>query len=181
MGSCLPRLGQESCTLLSRKKCTLRCHPPLNAVPETGKNSSAVSSDSSSRKSARADGIISEMLKQAEYQLTTEVYEVILQIFKVQLLLYEKSPLPESASEVYRPSDRRLSAKLVPTFCGYRWHVVSVTDPCSPILCFLDRSHYFFFQVAPQLYSRGSVDPVPDPLLLRRSGKPVIEPGPLDL
>jgi hypothetical protein len=35
---------------------------------------------------------------------------------------------------------------------------------------FLDRSRYFFFQVAPQLYSRGWVDPVPDPLLLWRSG-----------
>jgi hypothetical protein len=30
---------------------------------------------------------------------------------------------------------------------------------------FLDRSRYFFFQLAPQLYSRGWVDPVPDPLL----------------
>jgi hypothetical protein len=48
--------------------------------------------------------------------------------------------------------------------------VISVTDPCGRILGFLDRSHYFFFQVAPQLYSGGWVDPVPDPLLLRRSG-----------
>jgi hypothetical protein len=38
------------------------------------------------------------------------------------------------------------------------------------ILGFLDRNRYFFFQVAPQLYSRGWVDPVPDPLLLRKSG-----------
>jgi hypothetical protein len=38
------------------------------------------------------------------------------------------------------------------------------------ILGFLDRSRYFFFQVAPQLYSQGWVDPVPDPLLLRKSG-----------
>jgi hypothetical protein len=30
------------------------------------------------------------------------------------------------------------------------------------ILGFLDRSSYFFLQVAPQLYSRGSLDPVPD-------------------
>jgi hypothetical protein len=28
------------------------------------------------------------------------------------------TPWPKSASELYRPSDRRLSAKLVPTFCG---------------------------------------------------------------
>jgi hypothetical protein len=30
------------------------------------------------------------------------------------------TPWPQSASDLYRPSDRRLSAKLVPTFCGYR-------------------------------------------------------------
>jgi hypothetical protein len=30
----------------------------------------------------------------------------------------KKTPWPQSASELYRPSDRRLSAKLVPTFCG---------------------------------------------------------------
>jgi hypothetical protein len=48
--------------------------------------------------------------------------------------------------------------------------VVSVTDPFGRILGFLDRSRYFFLQVAPQLYSRGRVDPVPDPLLLRKSG-----------
>jgi hypothetical protein len=48
--------------------------------------------------------------------------------------------------------------------------VVSVTDPHGCILAFLDRSRYFSFQVALQLYSRGSVDPVPDPLLLRMRG-----------
>jgi hypothetical protein len=59
-----------------------------------------------------------------------------------------------------RPTERpRLSAKLVP----------SVTDSYGRILGFLDRSRYFSFQVAPQLYSRGWVYPVPDALLLRRS------------
>jgi hypothetical protein len=48
--------------------------------------------------------------------------------------------------------------------------VVSVTDFYGRIIRFLDRSRYFFFEVAPQLYSRGWVDPVPDPLLLRKSG-----------
>jgi hypothetical protein len=48
--------------------------------------------------------------------------------------------------------------------------VVSVTDPCGRILVFLDRSRFFSLQVAPQLYARGSVDPFPDPLLLRKSG-----------
>jgi hypothetical protein len=44
-------------------------------------------------------------------------------------------------------------------------NVVSVTNPYGRILGFLDRSRYYCFQVAPQLYSRGWVDPVPDPLL----------------
>jgi hypothetical protein len=44
--------------------------------------------------------------------------------------------------ELYRPSDRRLSAKLVPTFADRRCRVVSVTDPYGRILGFLDRSRY---------------------------------------
>jgi hypothetical protein len=50
-----------------------------------------------------------------------------------------------------RPSDRRLLANLVLTFEDRGCHVVSVTDPYDNILGFLDRSRYFFFQVAPQL------------------------------
>jgi hypothetical protein len=65
------------------------------------------------------------------------------------------------------PNDRRLSAILVPTFADWGCHVGNVTDPYGRILGFLDRSRYIFFQVAPQLNSRGWVDPVPDPLLLR--------------
>jgi hypothetical protein len=34
-----------------------------------------------------------------------------------------------SASELYRPSDRRMSAKLVPTFADRECRVVSATDP----------------------------------------------------
>jgi hypothetical protein len=47
--------------------------------------------------------------------------------------------------------------------------VVSATDPYDRILGFIDRSRYFLFLVAPQLYSRGWVVTVPDPLLLRKS------------
>jgi hypothetical protein len=32
----------------------------------------------------------------------------------------KKTPWPDSPSELYGPSDRHLSAKLVPTFCGYK-------------------------------------------------------------
>jgi hypothetical protein len=81
-----------------------------------------------------------------------------------------KTPWYEYVSELCRPSDSRLSAKLVPTFADRGCHVVSMTDPHCRILGFVDRSRYIFFQVAPQLYSRGLVDPVPDPLLLRKSG-----------
>jgi hypothetical protein len=82
----------------------------------------------------------------------------------------------ESASKLYRPSDCRLSAKLVPAFVDRRYHVVSVTDPYGIILSFLDRSRYFFFQVAPHLYSRDWVDPVPENLVAMG-----IETGLLDL
>jgi hypothetical protein len=61
-------------------------------------------------------------------------------------------------------------AKLVPTFADKGPHVVRVEDPYGRILGFLDRSRYDFFQAAPRLYSRGWVDPVPDPMLLRESG-----------
>jgi hypothetical protein len=49
----------------------------------------------------------------------------------------KKNPWPESASELYRPSDRLLLAKLVQTFAVRVCHVASVTDPCGLILGFL--------------------------------------------
>jgi hypothetical protein len=66
-----------------------------------------------------------------------------------------RTPWPESASELYRLDDRRLSEKLVPAFADRGYHVVSVTDPYGRILGFLDRNRYFFFRVASQLFSRG--------------------------
>jgi hypothetical protein len=42
----------------------------------------------------------------------------------------------QSASELYRPSDRRLLATLDPTFADTECHVVSVTDPYGSILAF---------------------------------------------
>jgi hypothetical protein len=86
------------------------------------------------------------------------------------------------------PSDRRLSAKLVPTCADRGCHVVSANDSDGRNLGFLDRSCCFFFQVAPQLYSQNWVDPVPHPLH-RKSGSTgnrtwtygsVAEPWPLD-
>jgi hypothetical protein len=66
------------------------------------------------------------------------------------------TPWPESGSELYQLSVRLLSAKLVPTFpADTVCRVVSSADPCCLILGFLDRSCYYCFHVAPQLYSRG--------------------------
>jgi hypothetical protein len=55
--------------------------------------------------------------------------------------------------------------KLVPTFMNRGCHVVSEKDPHG----FLNRSHYCL-EISPQLSSRGWVDPVPDPQLVRKSG-----------
>jgi hypothetical protein len=41
----------------------------------------------------------------------------------------KQTPWSESASELYRPSNRRLSAKSLPTLTDKGCHVVSVTDP----------------------------------------------------
>jgi hypothetical protein len=57
-------------------------------------------------------------------------------------------------------TDRRLSAKLLPTFADRGCHVVSVTVHYGRILGFLDWSRYIFLQA----------DPVPDPLFLKKSG-----------
>jgi hypothetical protein len=43
-----------------------------------------------------------------------------------------------------------MSAKLVPTFADSGCRMVSATDPHDRILGFLDRSHYYLFQVPPQ-------------------------------
>jgi hypothetical protein len=55
------------------------------------------------------------------------------------LLNLKETPWLESASDLYRPNDRRLTAKLVPTFADRGCHVVSVTDPYGRILGFLNR------------------------------------------
>jgi hypothetical protein len=51
-----------------------------------------------------------------------------------------------SASELYRPSHRRLSAKLVPTLADRGRRVVSATNPQPVNFGFLDRSRYLPFK-----------------------------------
>jgi hypothetical protein len=76
----------------------------------------------------------------------------------LKLTIYEKlnsTPWPESASELYRPSDRRLSAKLVPTFADIGCHVVRVTDLYGRILGFLDRNYLWNFIIYLQTFIYG--------------------------
>jgi hypothetical protein len=63
------------------------------------------------------------------------------------------TPCPESASELYRPSDRRLSPKLVPTFAYIGSHVVSATDSYCRILCFLDRNTCYYNNIIILLFN----------------------------
>jgi hypothetical protein len=86
-----------------------------------------------------------------------------------------------SVASVYRPSHCSLSAKLVKAFADRGCHVVVVAYPYGCNMGFFDQSSYFSFKVAPQFYSRGWVDPIPDPFFSENLVAPRIEPGPLDL
>jgi hypothetical protein len=97
-------------------------------------------------------------------------------IYNFSKTIHKQTPWPQSASELYRPSDRRLSAKLVPTLADKGCRVVSATDPHGRILGFLDRSRYYFLQIAPLNCTHEAVDSISDPLLLRKSGSAGIEP-----
>jgi hypothetical protein len=72
-------------------------------------------------------------------------------IYKYILLATSKPP--ETKTLKTKLHGLSPQAKLVPAFPDRGCHVVSVMDPYSHILGFLDRSRYFFFQVAPQLHS----------------------------
>jgi hypothetical protein len=62
----------------------------------------------------------------------------------------KKTPWSESASKLYWPSDRRLSAKRLPTFADRGCHVVSVTDPSGRILISL-----IIFSLIPSFMTRS--------------------------
>jgi hypothetical protein len=72
--------------------------------------------------------------------------------------------------------------RLVPTFADRGCQVVSLTDSYGRILGFLNRSRYFFFQVAPQLYSHEvEWTPFQTHYFLENLVAPGIEYRPLDL
>jgi hypothetical protein len=55
-------------------------------------------------------------------------------LYHIYIAYIKKIPWSEPASELYRPSNRRLSAKLLPTCADRECHVVSVMDPSGRIL-----------------------------------------------
>jgi hypothetical protein len=59
--------------------------------------------------------------------------------------------------------------------------MVTVTDPYGRIFAFLDRSRYFFFHVAPQLWSGVEWTPFQTHYFSENLVVQGIEPGPLDL
>jgi hypothetical protein len=103
--------------------------------------------------------------------------DIILSMYKQN----KQTLWPESTSELYQQSDRRLSVKLVPTFADRGRHVVSVTNPYGGILDFLDRSCYFFFQVAHQLHYEAKWIPFQIHNFSEKLIVPGIETRPLDL
>jgi hypothetical protein len=75
---------------------------------------------------------------------------IVILIFKV----YKLCNIIKRNSTI--PNDQRLVVgKLVPSFAYRGCCVVSTKDPYGRNHSFLDLSRYFFFHVAPQLYSRG--------------------------
>jgi hypothetical protein len=70
--------------------------------------------------------------------------------------------------------------EVIANFCRQRVSRGQRDESLRPYCRFSRQEPLLFYQVAPQLYSRGWVDPVPDPLLFFLV-LPGIEPGPQDL
>jgi hypothetical protein len=114
----------------------------------------------------------------------TSLYSVIIRGLEVTLhvpALKLKTPWPESASLLYRPSDRRLLVKLVPSFADGGCRMISLTDPYGRVLDFLYRSCYFSFKYLLNFSHENEWIPLQTHYLSKNLVVPGIEPGPLDL
>jgi hypothetical protein len=78
---------------------------------------------------------------------------------------------PASASELYRPIDCRLSAKLVSIFADSVCHVVSAKGPSGRNLGFLDRNRYFFLVSSSSVVLTRLSGPYSRPTTLRKPGR----------
>jgi hypothetical protein len=66
-----------------------------------------------------------------------------------------KTPWLQSASELYRPSDSRFSANLIPTFVDRECLIVNAKDPHGRIAGFSMPEPLLFLPSSFSLYSRG--------------------------
>jgi hypothetical protein len=104
------------------------------------------------------------------------IFFLLLHTALLSLNVLRTSQWPESANDLYRPNDSRLS-KLKPTSVEIGCRVVSTTDPYRRILGFLDRSRYFFFHCTHE----AEWTPFQTHYFSENLEAPGIEPGPLDL
>jgi hypothetical protein len=93
----------------------------------------------------------------------------------------KQTPWTESASELYRPCDRRLLAKIAPIFADRGCHVVIVTDPYGRILGFLDRSRNFSIKYLLSCTHEAEWTPFQTHCFSENLVVLGIEPGTLDL
>jgi hypothetical protein len=80
-----------------------------------------------------------------------------------------------------RPSDRRLSAEIVPTFADRGCHVVTVKDPYGRDLVFLTGAATFFIEKLLSCTHEAEWIPFQTHYFSENLVAQGIEPGPLDL
>jgi hypothetical protein len=88
-------------------------------------------------------GIKHSRYVESKYSITCDYLRNSMNIVETRVIIcfsWLRTPWPYSASELYRPRERRLSAKLVQPSADRECHVVNVTDPYGRILGFLDRT-----------------------------------------
>jgi hypothetical protein len=118
-----------------------------------------------------------EMIDTMRAQLTNLLFEIFELNFVSLLKLHGPSPrahYTDRATAACRRSDCQLARIEGATWSAWR-------IPPAVFSRFSRQEPLLFYQVAPHLYSRGWVDPVPDPLLFFFLVLPGIEPRPTDL
>jgi hypothetical protein len=81
------------------------------------------------------------------------------------------TPWPLSNSELYRPTDRHTSAKLVPALADRGRRVINDTDTHGQNHGFLDRKGYLFFQYLLNCTHKAELTPLVVCILLRVLGQ----------
>jgi hypothetical protein len=109
---------------------------------------------------------ISKLTRSNDHRLST--YQHCRQWFVITLRLNSVAFSPQANYTDRATAACRWSLCQLLRIEGVAWSAQRI--PTAVNIGFLDRNHYFSIQIAPQLSSRGWVNPVPDPLFLRKSG-----------